>query len=107
MNMSLHARTAKHSQDYVDKFSNLTPLSKHEKQQRLATILADKASGMHRLGQGMIGPIQIRLRYEGMVRNVLLEDTLERGPLMPYDILDDLGMAYIMNPTDAEVRIQV
>jgi len=105
--MTLTARTAKSSEDYVEKLASLPKLSKAEKQQRLATILADKASGMHRLGQGMIGPIQIRLRYEGMVRNVLLEDTLERGPLMPYDILDDLGMAYILNATDAEVKIQM
>jgi hypothetical protein len=62
---------------------------------------------MQRIGQGMIGPIQIRLRYEGIVRNVLVEDTLERGPLMPYDILDDLGMAYVLNQTDAEVKVQV
>ena len=103
----LTARTTKHSSDYAEKLANLPKLSKAEKQQRLATILADKASGMHRLGQGMIGPIQIRLRYEGIVRNVLLEDTLERGPLMPYDILDDLGKAYILNSTDAEVKIQV
>jgi len=105
--MTLTARTAKSSEDYVEKLASLPKLTKAEKQQRLATILADKASGMHRLGQGMIGPIQIRLRYEGMVRNVLLEDTLERGPLMPYDILDDLGMAYILNSTDAEVKIQM
>jgi hypothetical protein len=26
---------------------------------------------------------------------------------MPYDILDDLGMAYILNSTDAEVKIQM
>jgi len=101
------ARTAKSSEDYAEKLASLPKLTKAEKQQRLATILADKSSGMHRLGQGMIGPIQIRLRYEGMVRNVLLEDTLERGPLMPYDILDDLGMAYILNSTDAEVKIQM
>jgi hypothetical protein len=103
----LTARTAKHSDDYVEKLGSLKKLTKQEKQQRLATILADKASGMHRLGQGMIGPIQIRLRYEGIVRNVLLEDTLERGPLMPYDILDDLGKAYILNATDSEVKLQV
>jgi len=107
MTNTLMARTAKSSEDYVEKLAALPKLTKAEKQQRLATILADKSSGMQRLGQGMIGPIQIRLRYEGMVRNVLLEDTLERGPLMPYDILDDLGMAYILNSTDAEVKIQM
>jgi len=67
----------------------------------------DKQSGFQRVGQGMIGPIQIRLRYEGVVRNVLVEDTLERGPLMPYDILDDLGQAYVLNSTDGEVKVQV
>src|SRR4051812_27333077 len=101
------ARKAVASQDYEQKLAGLPKLSKAQKQQRLAQILADKSSGMQRLGQGMIGPIQIRLRYEGIVRNVLLEDTLERGPLMPYDILDDLGMAYVLNSTDAEVKIQV
>ncbi|MDE2103911.1 MAG: hypothetical protein KGL39_42135, partial [Patescibacteria group bacterium] len=98
---------AKHSDDYVQKYANLPKLSKAEKKKRLAAILADKSSGMHRLGQGMIGPIQIRLRYEGLIRNVLLEDTLERGPLMPYDILDDLGEAYVLNTTDAEVKVQI
>ncbi len=101
------ARKAVASSDYEAKLKDMPKLANNEKKQRLATILADKQSGMQRLGQGMIGPIQIRLRYEGMVRNVLLEDTLERGPLMPYDILDDLGKAYILNATDAEVKIQV
>jgi hypothetical protein len=104
--MELHARQAVASQDYVDSLSNLPKLSKAEKKKRLAQIIEGK-NAMQRLGQGMIGPIQIRLRYEGMVRNVLLEDTLERGPLMPYDILDDLGKAYILNSTDSEVKIQV
>jgi len=105
--MTITARKAVASADYEQKLAGLPKLSKAEKQQRLSTILSDKANGMHRLGQGMIGPIQIRLRYEGMSRNVLLEDPLERGPLMPYDILDDLGMAYILNSTDGEVQIQV
>jgi len=60
---------------------------------------------MKRLGVAMIGPIQIRLRYEGVVRNVLVEDTLDKGPLLPYDILDDFGTAYILNQTDSEVRV--
>lgn len=112
MTFTLTARKAISSADYEAKMlgpegKGLPKLAKAEKQRRLATILADKQSGLQRLGQGMIGPIQIRLRYEGMVRNVLLEDTLERGPLMPYDILDDLGEAYVLNQTDSEVKIQV
>lgn len=100
-------KEAIHSSEYAEKLSNIPKLSQKEKTKRMAAILNDKMGGFQRLGQGMIGPIQIRLRYEGMVRNVLIEDTLERGPLMPYDILDDLGMAYVLNTTDDEVKIQV
>src|SRR3954466_6488085 len=98
-------RQAIASTDYEEKLKSLPKLTKQAKAKRLEAILADKSNAMRRIGQGMIGPIQIRLRYEGIVRNVLIEDTLERGPLMPYDILDDLGRAYVLNSTDAEVKI--
>lgn len=98
-------RKAVSSADYEEKLKGSPKLTKSAKVAKLEQILSDKQGGMKRLGQGMIGPIQIRLRYEGIVRNVLIEDTLERGPLMPYDILDDLGRAYILNQTDSEVRI--
>lgn len=105
MSLELTSRQAVHSADYEDKLKDLPKLSKKQKAGRLEAILADKQSAMRRIGQGMVGPIQIRLRYEGIVRNVLVEDTLERGPLMPYDILDDLGRAYVLNSTDSEVKI--
>lgn len=105
MSLELTSRQAVHSADYEDKLKDLPKLSKKQKAGRLEAILADKTSAMKRIGQGMVGPIQIRLRYEGIVRNVLVEDTLERGPLMPYDILDDLGRAYVLNSTDSEVKI--
>src|SRR3954469_13881367 len=98
-------RTATNSASYEDKLKNVQKLPKEAKQKRLEAILSDSRTAMQRIGQGMIGPIQIRLRYEGIVRNVLVEDTLERGPLMPYDILDDLGRAYILNQTDSEIKI--
>jgi hypothetical protein len=101
----LFARQAVASADYEARLDGLPKLSKSEKVQKLAGILADKGNALRRIGQGMVGPIQIRLRYEGIVRNVLVEDTLERGPLMPYDILDDLGRAYVLNSTDSEVKI--
>jgi hypothetical protein len=99
------ARQAVASGDYEEKLKDLPKLSNKQKVGRLQAVLADSNRAMQRLGQGMIGPIQIRLRYEGIVRNVLIEDTLERGPLMPYDILDDLGRAYVLNSTDSEVKI--
>lgn len=105
MALELTARQAVASSDYEEKLKDLPKLTKQAKAKRLEAILADRQNAMRRIGQGMIGPIQIRLRYEGIVRNVLVEDTLERGPLMPYDILDDLGRAYVLNQTDSEVRI--
>ena len=98
-------RQAVASADYEEKLKDMRKLTRKEKVSSLEAILADKQNAMRRIGQGMIGPIQIRLRYEGITRNVLVEDTLERGPLMPYDILDDLGRAYVLNSTDAEVKI--
>src|SRR3954468_8037113 len=103
--MGEFGRQAVASSDYVEKLKDAPKLTKEAKAKRLKTILADKSNAMRRIGQGMIGPIQIRVRYEGIVRNVLIEDTLERGPLMPYDILDDLGRAYVLNSTDSEVKI--
>lgn len=93
------------SGDYESALEGLPKLSRTDKVQKLASILADRSNALRRIGQGMVGPIQIRLRYEGIVRNVLVEDTLERGPLMPYDILDDMGRAYVLNSTDSEVKI--
>src|SRR3954468_6539546 len=101
----LFERQSVSSADYEARLEGLPKLAKSEKVQKLAGILQDKGNALRRIGQGMVGPIQIRLRYEGIVRNVLVEDTLERGPLMPYDILDDLGRAYVLNSTDSEVKI--
>jgi len=105
MSLELTSRKAISSADYEAKLADAPKLSKEAKAQKLQSILKDSSNAMRRIGQGMIGPIQIRLRYEGITRNVLIEDTLERGPLMPYDILDDLGRAYILNQTDSEVKI--
>src|SRR3954469_7212132 len=105
MSFEFTGRQAVASSDYEEKLRDLPKLTKEAKKKRLEAVLADKSNAMRRIGQGMIGPIQIRLRYEGIVRNVLIEDTLERGPLMPYDILDDMGRAYILNSTDSEVKI--
>ncbi len=97
------------SATYTDKLAGAPKLSAEDKKNLLAKILKenDERTAMHKIGQGMIGPIQVRLRYEGMVRNVLVEDTLDRGPIIPYDIVDDLGQAYILNQTDSEVKIQM
>jgi len=76
-----------------------------QKRQRLASIMADKSNYMVRLGQGMIGPIQLKLRYQGMTRNVLLEDPLTPGVPIQYDVLDEYGQAYVLSGNEGEVRV--
>jgi hypothetical protein len=107
---SLMTRTARKSDDYVAhiesrRASQGAPLSVEAKQQKLALILSDEVNGIRRIGVGMIGPIQLKLRYQGMTRNVLLEDPIAPGTPVEYDVFDDLGQAYIMSGHDGEVRV--
>src|SRR6478736_8931615 len=104
-------RQARASDEYVrdivqaQKKFGAAKLSNAQKQQRLAQILSDKSGGLQRLGQQMIGPIQLKLRYQGIVRNVLLEDPLTPGVPIEYDVLDDYGQAYLLHGTEGEVKI--
>lgn len=82
-----------------------TKATPDEKKRRLAAILSDKDNYMKRLGQGMVGPIQLKLRYQGLVRNVLLEDPLTPGIPVEYDVLDELGQAYILHGNEGEVKV--
>jgi len=103
-------RQAKHSEQYVAEMAaamqrlgrKLTP---REKSQRIAHMLQDRQNGFLRLGQSMIGPIQLQLRYQGITRNVLLEDALQPGVPVEYDVLDDLGQAYFLHGNEGEIRI--
>jgi hypothetical protein len=97
------------SDDYVaklierqEKQGKLTFKAKTEK---LALILQDGTNGIRRLGVGMVGPIQLKLRYQGITRNVLMEDPVTPGTPVEYDVWDDLGQAYIMSGHEGEVRI--
>ena len=105
------ARYAKASDEYVSEIVQRQAklggrkVTAAEKKQKLATILSDRQNGMLRLGQAMIGPIQLQLRYQGILRNVLLEDALTPGVPIMYDVLDDLGQAYILHGNEGEVKI--
>jgi len=114
-NEDLAPRKAIGSDVYVDRIvkaqsklkraTGRTKASTIEKKRRLAMVLSDKDNYMKRLGQGMIGPVQLKLRYQGMTRNVLLEDPLTPGIPVEYDVLDDLGQAYILHGNEGEVRV--
>ena len=104
-------RFAKSSDDYVSEIVSAQKkiggrkLSTKEKQTKLALMLRDRTSGMRRLGQSMIGPIQLKLRYQGILRNVLVEDALTPGIPIEYDVLDQLGQAYMLHGNEGEVKI--
>ncbi len=108
-------KPARRSDDYVDVYLKnarrtgddlvVTRLSSAEKQQKLAKILSDTANGIQRLGVGMIGPIQLKLRYQGLIRNVLIEDPVVPGVEVSYEVFDDLGQSYVLSGHDGEVRV--
>jgi len=108
----LRPRVAKHSNDYVaemlrrrDPDTGASTLTAEAKMRKMALILQDQVNGIQRLGVGMIGPIQLKLRYQGLIRNVLVEDPIAPGTEPYYDVFDDLGQAYIMSGTEGEVRV--
>lgn len=105
-------KVPKKSDDYVAEIMRRrggdgnTPRMTHEgKRQKMALVLQDEVHGIRRLGVGMIGPIMLKLRYQGIVRNVLIEDPVTPGTPVEYDVFDDLGQAYSQSGTEGEVRI--
>lgn len=107
----LRPRVAKKSDDYVAEIlrrrgsDGQSKLTHEAKVRKMALILQDEQNGIKRLGVGMVGPIQLKLRYQGIVRNVLVEDPVTPGTPVEYDVWDDLGQAYLMSGTEGEVRV--
>jgi hypothetical protein len=107
----LAPRQAKKSDDYVSELlarrggNGESKLTHEAKVRKMALILQDEVNGIKRLGVGMVGPIQLKLRYQGILRNVLIEDPVTPGTPVEYDVWDDLGQAYIMSGTEGEVRV--
>jgi len=104
-------RYAKASDDYVKEIVQAQKklggmkLTAKQKKIKLALMLRDRRDGLMRVGQQMIGPIQLKLRYQGILRNVLLEDALDPGVPVEYDVLDQLGQAYLLHANEGEVKI--
>ena len=80
-------------------------LSTAQKRERLASMNLNSSLGRHKLAQSMIGPIQLKLRYQGLLRNVLVEDALTPGVPIEYDVMDDRGQAYMLHGNEGEVKI--
>jgi hypothetical protein len=110
--MPTMGRVARKSDDYVAEIlarrggdGSVSRLTQDQKVRKLALTLQDPVDGIRRLGVGMIGPVQLKLRYQGMTRNVLMEDAVVPGTTPEYDVFDDLGVAYQLNVTDGAVRV--
>jgi hypothetical protein len=103
-------KTPMKSDDYVSQIlarHQGKTASHNQKLQAIARVLSDEVSGFMRLGVGMIGPIQLKLRYQGITRNVLVEDPVTPGTPVEYDVWDDLGQAYLLSGNDGEVDITI
>lgn len=61
-------------------------------------------AGLRKVGQQFIGPILIRLKYEGVVRDLLVEETIPQGQLPQYPMWDHIGMAYVLDDYAGEVQ---
>lgn len=102
---SLATKTAKSSMDYVNAINART--TKPTKAARAATLnkMKKSADAMTRIGQGFIGPVMMRLKYEGIVRNILTEDVIAPGDIPVYDVADEMGKAYFLDTYQGEAVI--
>ena len=100
MNTSTYVKQAKAA--YASRGNR--PLSKDERLAKIAQIL--KAGGVDKFAAVQVGPIVVRLAYEGVLRSLLMEDFVPTGVTREYDVLDDLGMAYSLASNEGRVKIE-
>ena len=108
---------AKSSKDYVNQFQALKKhaqagtITREDQIRHFANTVLDKTGsginidGWKKVGQQFVGPILIRLRYEGIVRDMLVERPLAQGVVPVYPCKRDIGVAYVVSGQFGEVRI--
>lgn len=103
------ANIAKASTEYIEaikgKKTASTKKSRTAAFNQIKVTAADQTAAMNKIGQGFIGPVMMRLKYEGIVRNVLTEDPIAPGAVPVYDVADEMGQAYFLESYQAEVKI--
>ena len=102
------ATIAKRSTDYIAAMQNKSASSKSSRTaafNQIKATAADQVVAMNKIGQGFIGPVMMRLKYEGIVRNILTEDPIAPGAVPVYDIADEMGRAYFLESYQAEAII--
>ena len=103
---------AKTSMDYVNAINTRQAAKgKSSKQARVAAFNQIKNSGLpksaaiDKIGQGFVGPVMMRLKYEGIVRNILTEQVVAPGDVPVYDVADEMGKAYFLDSYQGEAVI--
>ena len=100
----------KTSTDYIEamnKKSASTATNRRAAFNQIKASATDQVVAMNKIGQGFIGPIMMRLKYEGIVRNILTEDPIAPGAVPVYDVADEMGKAYFLEPYQAEAVISL
>jgi len=85
-------------------------ISDQDKMRAFASTVFDRTGqinmqGWRKVGQVFVGPILIRLKYEGVVRDLLVERPLAQGVAPIFPVKKDIGIAYIVQGNMGEVRI--
>ena len=61
-------------------------------------------AGLRKIGQQFVGPILVRLKYEGVVRDLLVERVIPQGTLPQFPVWDKIGYAYVLNDYNGEIQ---
>ena len=99
---------AKLSTEYVAKIKAMkTASTPQSRKNALDQIVkgSSRTAAMGKIGQGYIGPVMMRLKYEGIVRNILTEDVIAPGDVPVYDVADEMGRAYFLDSYQGEAVI--
>ncbi len=85
-------------------------ITDEQKRQVYASTIFDRSgavsmNGWRKVGQQFIGPILVRLRYEGVVRDLLVERPLAQGQAPIFPVKKDIGVGYVVQGNMGEVRI--
>jgi len=104
------ARQYEKEQAGIAKRARAGEISEDAKLRAYAATVFDRTgtinmAGWRKLGQTFVGPILIRLRYEGVVRDLLVERPLAQGVAPIFPVKKDIGVAYIAQGNMGEVRI--
>ncbi len=103
-------KIARSSMEYVNAIRAMeggtrTAASRERRLNKIKATAADQVVAMNKIGQGFIGPVMMRLKYEGIVRNVLTEDIIAPGQVPVYDVADEMGKAFYLDNYQGEAVI--